>query len=255
VCSTSAPVLALVEVGGVLALAHPMGQQCEATSKATGKRCRRRAIGAPVCIMHGGKAAQVRRKAEQRVVVAELEAKAAAETVLIRREPEELILSALYDVDQVLARIKADLHGGVVNPILLELCGDWIDRLGRLTKIIVDGELSEKLEKRLGWLAEDRAATLWGHLAAVVEASPLSAAQKVALWQSRFDGLRAIADGRAPFRLSGDELRRFSDGLLEAAAREREAAEGIAWGKVSSESDSDVGELVLFPGSGDGLVS
>jgi hypothetical protein len=158
----------------------------------------------------------------------------------------------------VLARIKADLHGGVVNPILLELCGEWIDRLGRLTKIIVDGELSEKLEKRLGWMAEDRAATLWGHLAAILQGSPLSAADKLAVWQARFDGLRAIGDGRAPFRLSGDGLHRFSDGLLEAAAVERAVAEGITWSEDSSESDPDtdgeVGSLVLFPSSdGDGF--
>jgi hypothetical protein len=222
-----------------VALAHPLGQQCEATAKSTGRRCERRAIGAPVCIMHGGKAAQVRRKAEERVLVAELEAKAAAETVLIRREPEELILSALYDVDQVLARIKADLHGGMVNPLLLELCGDWIDRLGRLTKIIVDGELSEKLEKRLGWMAEDRAATLWGHLAAIVEASPLTAGQRWELWQARFAGLELIRDGRAPYRLSNDEVHRFTTALQVAAAREEALAEGLPWGDSKSDSDLD----------------
>jgi hypothetical protein len=155
----------------------------------------------------------------------------------------------------VLARIKADLHGGVVNPILLELCGEWIDRLGRLTKIIVDGELSEKLEKRLGWMAEDRAATLWGHLAAIVKASPLSAADKLAVWQARFDGLRAISNGAFPFRLSADELHRFSDGLMEAAAREQAAAQaaadGVVWDDSGPDSDSDgeVGSLVLFPSS------
>jgi hypothetical protein len=115
--------------------------------------------GGGVCPSHGGAASQVKAKREQRVLVAELEARAAAETVVERREPEELILDALHDTNAVLTRIKADLHDGVVNPILLELAGDWIDRLGRLGKIITDGDLSHKLHERIGWLAKDRAAT------------------------------------------------------------------------------------------------
>jgi hypothetical protein len=243
-----------------LVLAHPLGQQCTATAKATGKQCERRAIGSPVCIMHGGKARQVKAKAEQRVMVAELEAKAAAQTVVVRREPEELILDALHDTNAVLTRIKADLHDGVVNPILLQLAGDWLDRLGRLGKIITDGDLTTKLHTRIGWVAQDRAATLWGHLAAVVEASPLTAEQRLTVWQSRFDGLRLIASGDLPFRLSDDALHRFSDRLMEAAAVEQAAvqaaADGIVWDDSESDSDSDggVGSLVLFPSSdGDGF--
>jgi hypothetical protein len=115
------------------------------------------------------------------------EARAAEPVVVVQREPEELLLDALHDVNQVLQQIKADLPGGSVNPILLPLAGDWLDRLSRLGKIAVD--LSRKLHERLGWLAEDRVATLWGHLAAIVEASPLSAQQRLTLWESRFDGL------------------------------------------------------------------
>jgi hypothetical protein len=127
---------------------HPLNQQCEAQCKSTGRRCERRVVGAPVCWVHGLAAKQVRQKQEQRILVAELEAKAAAETVVVRREPEELLLDALHDTNQVLARIKADLHEGVVNPILLDLAGDWIDRLGRLGKIITDGDLATKLHQQ-----------------------------------------------------------------------------------------------------------
>jgi hypothetical protein len=233
---------------------HPLNQQCEAKAKATGRRCERRVVGGTVCFVHGGNAKQVKAKREQRVALADAQAAVPA-SVVLQKEPEELLLDALHDVNQVLQQLKSELHGGSVNPILLNLAGEWLDRLGRLGKVVTDGDLATKLHARKGWLAQDRSQQLWGHLAAIVEASPLSAQQKSALWQSRFDGLRAIGDGRAPFRLSGDELHRFSDGLMEAAAREQEAAEGITWGEVSSESESDVGELVLFPSHGDGLVS
>jgi hypothetical protein len=163
-------------------------------------------------------------KRDQRVALWEVqEARAADPVVVVQREPEELLIDALHDTNATLQAIKAELNAGLVNPILLQLAGDWIDRLGRLGKVIVDSDLTTKLHARIGWLAEDRAATVWAHLASVVEASPLSAADKLAVWEARFDGLRRIADG-APFRLSVDELHRFGDRLLEAAATEREAA-------------------------------
>ena len=239
-------------------MANPLSSQCTAMSKRSGNRCRRMVIGGGVCPMHGGAAKQVKAKREQRVLLAE--AQAAAPATVVMREPEEILVDALHDTNATLQAIKAELSAGLVNPILLQLAGDWIDRVGRLGKVIVDSDLTTKLHARLGWLAEDRAATVWGHLAAVVEASPLTAGQKVALWQARFDGLRAIADGRAPFRLSGDELHRFGDGLLEAAAREQAAvqaaADGVVWDDSGPDSDSDgeVGSLVLFPSSdGDGF--
>jgi hypothetical protein len=39
----------------------------------------------------------------------------------VQREPEEILLTALRDVDAVLQQIKADLHDGSVNPVLLQL--------------------------------------------------------------------------------------------------------------------------------------
>ena len=74
-------------------MAHPLGQQCEATAKVTGRRCERRVVAASVCWVHGLAAKQVRQKQEQRLLVYEAEVAAAAEpTVVVRREPEELLL-------------------------------------------------------------------------------------------------------------------------------------------------------------------
>jgi hypothetical protein len=144
-----------------------------------------------------------------------------------------------------------------VNPILLALAGEWLDRLGRLGKVVTDGDLSRKLYDRVGVQAQDLASQLTAMLAAIVEASPLTSEQKLALWQSRFDGLQAVADGRAPARMLGDATTRFTDGLMEAAAKEQAVAHGVMWGEDSSESDEEldeeldeVGSLVLFPSGG-----
>ena len=75
----------------------PLTSRCTAKAKSTGKQCRQWVRGGGVCPSHGGAARQVKAKREQRVLVAELEAKAAAQTVVERREPEELILDALHD--------------------------------------------------------------------------------------------------------------------------------------------------------------
>lgn len=49
---------------------HPTTPQCTATSRQSGKRCRRDAIpGGSVCATHGGNAPQVRAKAEQRLAM------------------------------------------------------------------------------------------------------------------------------------------------------------------------------------------
>jgi hypothetical protein len=48
-------------------MAHPLTQQCEATSKATGQRCRRRVTAAPVCAVHGQNA-NVKASRERRLV-------------------------------------------------------------------------------------------------------------------------------------------------------------------------------------------
>jgi hypothetical protein len=219
-------------------------------------------LGGGPCYLHGGRAPQVAARREQRVLLAE--AQTVAPTVVMA-EPEEVLLGAMHDANATLQAIKGQLSelrasAGAVNPALLVLIGDWLDRVARIGKIIVDGEIAEKLERRIGWVAQDRAATLWGHLAAVVEASPLTAEQRLAVWQSRFNGLRRIGDGLAPFRLSDDALHRFGDGLLEAAAREQAAVQAAAAGVVwddsgpNSDSDDEVGPLVLFPSSdGDGF--
>jgi hypothetical protein len=81
-------------------------------------------------------------------------------------------------------------------------------------------------------------------LVSIVEASPLSAAQRLAVWEARYDGLKRIADGHHPFRFSDGERRRFTDRLQVEAARESALAEGLSWGD-ESESGSDLDGALL----------
>ena len=160
--------------------------------------------------------------------------------VLTRREPEEVLADLLDDVTRILEQIKSELHGNVVSPALLAVAGEWFDRVARVAKILTDGDLPTRLHERLGWLAADRASQLTALLAAIVEAAPLTAQQRLAVWESRFDGLQAVADGRAPARMLGDQTADFTEALQTAAAVERAAAEGFAW----SDPEPDSGDVV-----------
>jgi hypothetical protein len=76
-----------------------LGQQCEARAKSTGKRCERRVVAANVCWVHGLGAKQTRAKPQQRLALWEVQQERAADpVVVIRQEPEELLLTALDDV-------------------------------------------------------------------------------------------------------------------------------------------------------------
>ena len=85
----------------------------------------------------------------------------------------------------------------------------------------------------------------------------MTAQQRLAVWESRFDGLRRVADGQAPSRMLGSLTAQFTERLQVEAAREKAVADGIVWDDSESDSDSDsdeVGSLVLFPSNnGDGV--
>lgn len=229
---------------------HELSQQCEARAKSTGERCGRRVVAAKVCWVHGLAAKQTRDKQQQRLALWEVQQARAAEPLVIEQvEPEQLLLDALHDTNQVLQAIKAQMRNNIVDPLLLETCGTWLDRISRLGKVITDGDLSAKLHARLGWQAEDRSQQMWGLLAAVVKAADVSAADRLRLWNSVETALRSIMAEQSPLRLTRDEMHRFGDSLLEAAAREEAAAEGITWSDSDSESDSDsVDSPLLFSG-------
>jgi hypothetical protein len=83
--------------------------QCTATSKRSGNRCERQAGRVPVCIMHGGKAPQVRDAAARRDV--EAKARAAIRGMVI--EPVANPLTALSEVVGEILTFKTYMAGQV----------------------------------------------------------------------------------------------------------------------------------------------
>lgn len=208
--------------------------------------------------MHGGKARQVAARRQERAAIAEARAAAGVEPVVVqRREPEELLLDLLDDVNRILQRIKSEMHESIVSPPLLAVAGEWFDRTARVAKTVIDGDLATKLHDRVGWLAQDRAQQLWGMLAAVLQAAPLTAQDRLLLWNSVSTAARLVADGVEPLRLSPQEVRLFTAELEGAAAVERAAAVGVVWGDSESGDDSESGAvgvpyLFAVDGSGNG---
>lgn len=111
------------------------GQQCKATSKRSGERCKRRtAPGATVCAMHGGKAPQVQRAARRRVAAAQVEAMAA------KLVPERGDVGPIGDPVELLAIVAGEVDA-------------WRDRLAQL----VNAAEAEQVPALLGVYASTTA--------------------------------------------------------------------------------------------------
>ncbi|MCU1613130.1 MAG: hypothetical protein JWO98_670, partial [Frankiales bacterium] len=107
------------------------------------ERCRRRVPGGGVCRFHGGAAVQVERRREARLVVA------AARTMysedFAEREPGEVLLAAVRDVDAIVQQIKRQVERReeLTGTDLLAL-GDWLDRAAKLSKAALDAGVQER---------------------------------------------------------------------------------------------------------------
>jgi hypothetical protein len=86
-----------------------------------------------------------------------------------------------------------------------------------------------------------------GLLAATLMTAPLSAADRLAAWMSRFNALREIAHQRVPFRSLRDEAHRFTAELEREAAKEREPVPNVDAG-----SGDGVPYLFAVDGFGNG---
>src|SRR5688500_6067795 len=119
---------------------NPLSRKCTALAKSTRQRCERWVIGGGPCPMHGGKAPQVAVRREACI----LEAQAMSESLLagvrwLDRAPGEALLAAAADADALVQRIKWQVvQHEVIDPASLMALGDWIDRVGRLSKLVLD---------------------------------------------------------------------------------------------------------------------
>jgi hypothetical protein len=133
-------------------------RQCSARSKQSGERCRRFSmIGAGVCWMHGGNAAQTREKAEERISFAE------ALKARPRRSSGDVLADVLHTADTLYEQAK-ELSGAM--PLTVEQADALATALGRaahLGKLVRDTGVEEQHAK----ITEEQGA----HLVAVMERS------------------------------------------------------------------------------------
>lgn len=121
----------------------PLTSRCTATAKSTGERCRRWVRGGGVCVKHGGRAPQVAAKREARIIAGQ--ALQLGGDGLVDRSPADALLSAAKDADLVIQRLKSQVRDGKgLNLATLGVLGDWIDRVGRLSKVVIDAKLDER---------------------------------------------------------------------------------------------------------------
>lgn len=142
---------------------HPLSQQCTATSKRSGERCRRPVIASPVCIMHGGKAPQTAARRAARLVAFEAQQRA----VPLERDPATALLAACHDADSILAQLKAQAAGEErLTAATLTAMGDWLDRVTRIAKVVLDA----RVDARLVQIEEARANLVVGAVLAGLDA-------------------------------------------------------------------------------------
>lgn len=115
-------------------------EPCTAKAKQTGNRCRRRpSPGATVCVVHGGRAPQVRRKAAARLALAEALAKGD------RRPSWEVLADAAHSLDVVARQLREQIvAGGRVDARTVDQFIEATERQARLAKVVLDANIDER---------------------------------------------------------------------------------------------------------------
>lgn len=133
------------------------GERCTARAKGTGERCRRFVRGGGVCPVHGGRAPQVARAREARLAAAEASALYGDE--FAERDPGEVLLAAVADVDGIVQKLKARIReAGELTPSDLDALGEWLDRASRMARSVLDARVDERrvqVNERQGQLVAD----------------------------------------------------------------------------------------------------
>lgn len=90
-----------------------------------------------------GESRQVKRRREARLVVA------AARRMYAEREPGEVLMAAVSDVDAIVQKIKqqVDRREELTGTDLLVL-GEWLDRAAKLAKTALDARVQEQQVRR-----------------------------------------------------------------------------------------------------------
>lgn len=122
--------------------ASSLSSQCTATSRRSGQRCQHMVIGGGVCHLHGGKAPQVAAAREARIVAWEA---AQGQDPIEVRDPADALMAAATLADELVQRLHRDLRErGTLNSASLMALGDGLDRVGRLSKVVIDARIDER---------------------------------------------------------------------------------------------------------------
>lgn len=174
------------------------------------------------------------------------------------RHPGEVLMSAFAASDVLLSYLLQRRAAGELTVEESTALGWAIDRAARTSKTALDANVAERMvelkQQRLEWHAKDRAEQMWGILVATVKAAPLSAQDRLLVWNSLGAGVRAIQDEREPAHLAGDELHGVTARLELEAREEAAAAEVIVWDDSDFDSDDVGSPLSLVSTHGDGAA-
>lgn len=92
--------------------------------------------------MHGGRAPQVAAAREGRVAV--WEAQQRQDPIQVR-DPAEALLAAATAADGLVQRLQQELaEDERLTPATLWSLGEWLDRVGRLSKTVLDARVDER---------------------------------------------------------------------------------------------------------------
>lgn len=143
------------------------GEQCTATSKASGVRCRHLVRGGGVCHVHGGKAPQVRRKRLERVAIAEALARDP------RRDPSEVLADVVHQSDWLMRKARGEVRADKPTVKTMAKLLELTEQAGRWAKTSLDAEIDQRQTR----VVEAQAVALAAVIQRVLERMDLTDAQ------------------------------------------------------------------------------
>jgi hypothetical protein len=63
---------------------------------------------------------------------------------VIARDPGEALLAAAAEADAMVQRLRGQLDDGVFDAASVAALGDWLDRVARISKIVLDARVDER---------------------------------------------------------------------------------------------------------------
>ncbi|MDK3255592.1 hypothetical protein [Blastococcus capsensis] len=172
--------------------------------------------GGGVCVMHGGHAPQVAQQREARVVVAAAQRMYSEDFAM--REPGEVLLAAVQDVDAIVQKVKQQVEcREELSGTYLLVLGDWLDRAAKLSKTALDAGVQERQGEMVAGLLR----TIFADPLLALSPAQAAAAPGIAARH-----LRQMASGEHPALTVGRDEARARDGRTPERPKRHAAAGG-----------------------------